>query len=331
MRIAECWGLSHQHKYFGVPCLDRSALSCTGMMTSNVVDLLGTELTHDVSTKDGTSMWYDVFFDKEEEDAKGEMIPTPIDHEYVSLPFSGKVLDALKAHGMKSCILNSKNVAGSPLFVSKNDMIMASTWILKRFLSKTDNSHLSIVMNLRGRCGVNNFHNDTSHEARNGLFGNGIVNVFAEIKPSLIENNGIGLVEVSTAARAIRKSLIEGMDEIPSRLGQSKIGRPVSSMTKPSTSNTSTYFSTTSWRQLSPQHVSFAPSSTLVSFHGQPAHPLPLGRTYNSIVHADLDNFGSTVSLFLPSDQAKTAVRLHGDLCKLFLEWHDASDEDKLG
>ncbi len=334
VRLAECWGKAHQQRHFATPCLNRAALSCTGMMNPKMVDLLDSELRGVDTEKDqNASSWHRFFFgvpDKE----KCEEKPN-IDHEYISLAFPAKVLNAMKAHGMKRCrdFEDRNDDRISPSYVSKNDMIMALCWIIKRILSKDCDSHLSVVMNLRGRCGVRNFKDNNDEEGcdkdvtKTGLFGNGIVNVFAECESSSFDDYGIDIAHVSNASLAIRKSLIKGVEEIPRRLTESKLGRPSSSSTKPLGSNTSSFLSITSWRQLSPQNVSFSTSSILVSFHGQPAHPLPAGKTYTSIVHSDLSQGGASVDMFLPSDQAQIAAKLHKDVCTLFLKWHESFDE----
>ncbi len=294
VRLAECWGLAHQRRQFGVPCLDRSALSSTGMMNPTMVDLMENELANDQEKgQENLTSWLDLF-SRDDEVEKTEKTLT-IDHEYISLPFSVEVLDAMKAHGMRSCeTSNNKKECINPPYISKNDMIMASAWFLKHHLSSDDNtSCLSIVMNLRGRCGLKNFKGDGDRtnlrngmKQKNGLFGNGIMNVFAD-EPTMGSNRVDVLSKVSRASKAIRLALIQGENEIPLRIAQSKMGAPSSSSTKP-TSSTSSYFSSTSWRQLSPENVSFSPSSNLVSFHGQPAHPIPEGRTYASGKHASI-------------------------------------------
>ncbi len=354
VRLAECWGLANQKRQFRVPCLNRAALSCTGMMDENIVDLLGIDLGNSFKDKDGSmkkstassSWWSGFFFDSSPNEKEPDDEKSMIDHEYVSLPFSAEVLDAMKAHGMKSCKITKRNESAPP-FISRNDAIMATTWVIKRLLSRDNDSHLSIVMNLRGRCGITNFYGKdkegieknedaSSNEGRkSGLFGNGIVNVFAKVKTSSLmeRNERIGLSNVSEASKAIRMALIQGEGEIPDRLIQSKLGMPISSSTtKPPSSPTATssYFSTTSWRQLSPRDVTFSPSSTLVSFHGQPAHPLPIGRTYTSVVHEDIDNKGgSSVDLFLPSDQQQKAMLLHEEICDQFLVWFQEMSNEK--
>ena len=65
-------------------------------------------------------------------------------------------------------------------YTSTNDMVMAAAWLLKRILSKQLDWNLSVVVNLRGRCGVTAFRDEPSKRSdavATGLFGNGIANV----------------------------------------------------------------------------------------------------------------------------------------------------------
>ena len=327
VRFVECWGRAHSQTSFGVPCLDRAGLSCSGMMKPDIIDLLGIDnSSEEVMQNDEPSWWSSLFGASCEFEEKE--VDEPINHEYVALPFPSAVLDAMKDHGMESCESVNKNERIHDInnaYVSTNDMIMAVAWLLKRSLSNDHGSHLSIVMNLRGRCGIDDFddtkdylHTNEKATLKSGLFGNGITNVIASVAPSILGKD-IEMNHVSDASRAIRRALVSGLEEIPERLAQSRIGNPIPSA---SSVNSSSCFSTTSWRQLSPQDICFSPTASLVNFHGQPAHPLPKGRTFTSVVHSDLSQGGSTVELFIPSDQAKAARKLHANLCELFLEWH---------
>jgi hypothetical protein len=60
----------------------------------------------------------------------------------------------------------------------------------------------------------------------------------------------------------------------------------------------------------------------LIGFHGQPANPVPKGRTFTLVVHADVLQGGSIVEIFIPSDQTNVAKELHSNLCELFLQWY---------
>jgi hypothetical protein len=56
----------------------------------------------------------------------------------------------------------------------------------------------------------------------------------------------------------------------------------------------------------------------LIDFHGQPANPIPKGRTFTLVVHADVLQGGSTVEIFIPSDQTNVAKELHSYLVNYF-------------
>lgn len=166
IRFAQCFGLEYSgDSTYGKPCLDRSKLSSTGMMCPKVADILDVE----TSSNDTGTSWLQSIFGTEE--AKASPV---IDHEYISLPFSSNVLDAMKAHGMERTDLEEDDHS-SPSYISRNDTIMAATWLLKKVLSDESDTNLSIVMNLRGRCGLEDFHcanTDKDHsESKSGLFG----------------------------------------------------------------------------------------------------------------------------------------------------------------
>ena len=317
-RLVECWGKANSQKSFGVPCFDRAALSCSGMMKPEILDLLGVDnSSQEMRQKDNSSWWRRWFgaFREMDKIEKAE----PIEHEYVPLTFSSGLLAAMKDHGMKSCETGSKNGgfdSNNPSYVSTNDTIMAVVWLLKRSLSNDHGSNLSIVMNLRGKCGVDDF-DDTKSTSKSGLFGNGITNVIASLAPS-IAGQDIEISYVAKASREIRLALLSGLEELPDRLAQSRLDNPISA----SSAGSASCFCTTSWRQLSPRDIRFSSTASLIDFHGQPAHPLPTGRTFTSVVHSDFVQGGATVELFIPSDQAKIARELHSNLCELFLEWH---------
>lgn len=282
--------------------------------------------------------------------AKNEPRTTPdsttVDHEYVSLHFSASVLIAMKAHGMmmvaRSSSSSSSDDAGeadASRYVSTNDLVTAVCWLCKRRLSRREAWNLAVVVNLRGRCGVGKFANRSqnndilldgiSHKVkhqRSGLFGNAITMVVAKLPPTVPTTMPmVGLVEmedVSRAAQSIRQALVQGIEEIPDRMALSRLGKAAGAST-PSSMNT---FSTTSWGQLSPWKIQFSDHGgsrkSLLAFHGQPAHPLPVGCTYSSVVHARLDNGEIMYELFLPSKKADEARHLHAQLCSSYLEWY---------
>lgn len=290
-------------------------------MTKDHVELLG---IHDTKNN-APSWWPDCFNDWVRDESTTESDETEprtslktnksdlIAHEYVPLVFSKSVLSAMKAHGMST----------TDTFVSTNDMVTAAGWLLKRVLSGQPNWNLSVVMNLRGRCGVSAFGNDDDDDDRansmSGLFGNGIANAVVELEPS-IHGNDIFMEHVATAARSIRLAMSTSLGEIPNQLEHSSLGRPLAV-----TSASGGTFSTTSWRQLAPWRIRFSPTAHPVGFDGQPAHPLPIGRTFSSVLHSNSEaDGGCTYELFLPTDQAEQARQLHARLCGLFLEWHVA-------
>jgi hypothetical protein len=326
VRLVECWGRAHMDmKPRASPSLDRSAASTMGMMTPEMVDLMGLQqemkpglekeqqfsfLSNWFSASD-ESVDYSFAGEAPVNGADGATRTAPeddnrgIDHQYVSLSFPAPVLHAMKSHGLSTC--------EDATFVSTNDMVTATSWLLKRVLSKQLDWNLSVVVNLRGRCGVSGFEDD------DGLFGNGITNVIAELDPSTnTDNNQIHIDQVSRAARSLRQSLRVGLEGVPDRLAHSKLGRPMAA--EKSSVNT---FSATSWGQLSARAIQFSPESRIAGFHGQPAHPLPLGRTFSSVILANLHDNGCTFELFLPSDQAQEAQRLHEQLCDMFIDWHN--------
>lgn len=315
IRFAECWGNAHLQKVFSAPCFDRSALSCSGMITQDILEIM--DLDNNNVQTEHTSWWSGAWFnDSDYEYETLHEIADSLDHQYVKLRFAPEVLDAMKDHAMDSCKHGS--------FVSTNDTIMAASWLLKRMLSKIYHIDLSIVVNLRGKCGLQDFDRSIEKdyrksfekERRSGLFGNGITNIIASVPPTSSKHN-ILLSDVSNASIAIRKALIDGIDEIPNRISHSRSGQPI-----PSKYTSSICFSATSWRQFPPQAIRFSPDTNLICFHGQPSHPLPQGSTYSTIVHSDLDN-DTTVELFLPSHQIKDALQIHSKLCEDYIEWYE--------
>jgi len=93
-------------------------------------------------------------------------------------------------------------------------------WLLKRALSNDHGSNLSIVMNLRGRCDVDDF--DNAKSSKSDLFGNGISNGTASLAPSLTGKD-IEITDVGKASRAIRRALLSGLEKLPDRLAQSRL------------------------------------------------------------------------------------------------------------
>ena len=269
--------------------------------------------------------------------------PTPVivtnKHEYLALHFSLPVLKAMKAHGMMALNSNgddedendasTNNAAHQPqhlLFVSTNDMVTAASWVLKRQLSRQDSWNLSVVVNLRGRCGVGAFGTTTTSSkdegaGGEGLFGNAISNVVAKLDRSTV----FGKTNVRQAAYSIRRALIEGIaNEIPNRMITSRLGQEA--VGPPSSFNS---FSTTSWRQLEPWKIRFSNHHTVSAFGGQPACPLPVdgSAVYSSVLHSRADGDGCTVELFLPSSQVEEAEQLHAQLCRSYTDWQQQQQQ----
>jgi len=264
-------------------------------------------------------------------------------HEYLALHFSLPVLKAMKAHGMVA--LNSsgddedENDAGSNnaahqpqhlLFVSTNDMVTAASWVMKRQLSRQKSWNLSVVVNLRGRCGVGAFGTTTTTDGSKeegvggeGLFGNAISNVVAKLDASAV----FGKTSVRQAAYSIRRALIDGIaNEIPNRMITSRLGQEA--VGPPSSINS---FSTTSWRQLEPWKIRFSNQHMVSAFGGQPACPLPVdgSAVYSSVLHSRADGDGCTVELFLPSSQVEEAERLHAQLCRSYTDWQQQQQQQQ--
>jgi Transferase family len=236
--------------------------------------------------------------------------PDVVNHEYVKLQFTPDVLEAMRAYGVEASQHDSAQ------FVSTNDMLSAFGWLLKRSLSGNDHFGVSMVINLRGKCGVDAFCDAAGSEAGAGVFGNGITNVVARHRPT---KPCFDTDDVFAAALAIRRALIQGMEEMPERLFESRRGYPMQAPCSMST------FATTSWRQFPLwQNIRFKPTSKLVGFHGQPWFPLPKGETFSSVI-SPLQCGGSLYSLLLPSDKVLEAKQQHQQLCNAFLHWHPST------
>jgi len=224
----------------------------------------------------------------------------------------------------------------SSSYISTNDMITAFGWMMKRVLSRQPSYNLSIVVNLRGHSDVHPL-----------LFGNALTHVVVQYPafPNNDNYNGkrhITLEEISQAALAIRQALNDGVREIPHRLMESRLGQ-LSSSNSMSTSPT---FSTTSWRQFPLARIRFSDTTTDLSilhsnkgedqdqqhqlyknntmngFHGHPAHPLPVGETYASVIAPCIATKGAgcIYELLLPADQVDEARDMHARLADLYLE-----------
>jgi hypothetical protein len=295
------------------------------MMTEDLSDSLN------LDTKAYQSSWWDDLFASNDEKSNSleetPQVDHSLDHEYVRLTFSSDVLGAMKDHAMERCEPDS--------FISTNDTIMAASWMFKRALSKANDSNLSIVVNLRGKCGIDDFdrltidHKSNAEQpTKTGLYGNGITNIVASHPPTASSEH-ISMSDIANTSISIRQAIIAGLEEIPSRISHSRIGAPIPSDL--SNESSSECFSVTSWRQFSSQNVSFAQDVKLISFHGQPSHPLPKGATYSSVVHNNFDDDGhvngSSIELFMPSSQVEKVTQMHSELCSSYLQWHKEKND----
>jgi hypothetical protein len=347
---------------------DRWQATCSGMVTSDHAQIMRLwETTRNQSTvinasyrgiaasspmsflyKSVSSVMPVTWFDKQtpsEEAQDTEELEHPQNdlsqqsHNYLQLPFSLEVQDAMKNFGTHYW-RKDKNE-----YVSTNDMLTGFGWLIKRKLSGRQDWNVSVVVNLRGRAGLdvenfNSFEKDGSNQ-ENGVFGNSITNIIA-MMPSSSRNETCSsftkraresalpivqstLDDVAEAATAIRKALLSGLKEIPDQLTLSRMGKAVS----PHTGNGKA-FSTTSWRQFALwDSISFSKDAGLLGFYGLPVHPLPSNQNTYAGVIVPSKSGGCTYNLLMPSHQAEEARVFHKNLCVLFLEWED--ERQKLG
>jgi hypothetical protein len=309
VRFVRCWGREMRQQAYPLgACNIRANASCSGMMTSDLADLMGLSKGPILP-----SLWtnlYNEYVSSEAiitSDEKGLALSAPVlDHEYADLAFPPLVLNAMKCYGMAEC--------GMATYISTNDMVTAFGWLLKRSLSGEDSYNISMVVNVRGRCGVDAFADMQNVNERSGLFGNGITNVVAAHPPT---TGFIGILDIATAAIAIRAALVAGLLEVPYRIAESKRGTPTPAM------NSSSTFSTTSWGEFQVYKIRFS-EEELFGFHGHPSFPLPTGRTFSSVI-SPASTGGCTYKLLLPSDKVREAREIHERLCTLFLSWQSST------
>lgn len=316
VHFVHVWGkeMLLQHRVSKVSW-ERGLATVSGMMTADIVDLMGIVRQPSLSSHSFSSFipdWVASLYNNkatnESEKLAADELPL-IEHEYLSLHFSLPVLKAMKAHGMA----NVRDDA----FVSTNDMVTAVGWLLKRQLSQEEDWGISVVVNLRGRCGVGAFTD--KGVSQTGLFGNAITNVVAEMEPTT--GHTLRKRDARKAAHSIRQAMQHAILDMPERMARSRLGKRNDAIPSGNT------FSTTSWGQLSPWNIRFGEKASISGFHGQPSHPLPTGRTFASVIHSNADG-GCTYELFLPSDQAHQARRLHAQLCDSYLSWDEKTNTD---
>jgi hypothetical protein len=354
VRFAQCWGREMQQMDYPIGVSNARATVCvSGMMTNDHIDLLGLLYQASITGKheEGSFSWLGLLGDLwvSADSASEQSSPTDLEatnpaasdrqhqHEYLQLCFTPQVLDAMKEVGIEA-IARDEQVLGQPnelhqSFTSTNDLVTAFGWLLKRSLSGEGTWNVSMVVNMRGRCGVDSFTDmnhsslteqkndiDVSRATAAGVFGNGITNIVA-VHPST--NKTFDIWDVASAARSIRRALSVGMSELPERLYHSRMGKASS----PGTS-TANSFPTTSWGQFPLGDVSFSASNPLLAFHGHPSHPLPKDQsTYSSVISRTLETssagrnhrYGVKYSLLLPSSEVDRAKDKHFDLCNAFL------------
>lgn len=207
---------------------------------------------------------------------------------------------------------------------------------------------MSIVVNLRGRGGVDEFSCIDNAMGIDGVFGNAITNVIAKIPARVLINEGDGcssssttdaatitLSEVSSAAFIIRETLAAGVHEIPTRILMSKLGRAVSSDSSGdgSIGGNIGSFATTSWQQFPLWDIQFSDDDVggrLVGFHGHPSYPLPEGDTFSSVVVPERDG-GLTCQLLAPSNRVEQALSIHETLSRHFLDWYEKHGKGGVG
>jgi hypothetical protein len=246
-------------------------------------------------------------------DALNKDLPNPtqaelldgIHHEYVRLAFPPALLEQLKVIGKFSCL---QDTATPNSFVSTNDMVTAFGWLMKRHLSQHSSHSISMVVNLRGRSGVST-----------SMFGNGITHIVATLptttypEDSLGDGDG-GIETLGQAAKSIRSALHLGLSDLSHSLSMSQIGRP-----NAPPANSTESFSTTSWGQFPLYKVRFG-EHALSEFHGHPSHPLPMGRTFASVITPRPDG-GFWYEMLVPSDRAAQAHKMHQEMSALCMQW----------
>ena len=316
-----CWGSEMQNctKVYDNPSNNRSMVTCSGMMTHDTADVMGL-LKSKVDWMD--ELWNLACFSTVKGAEVGtestENVPLPaVDsgHVYTHLAFPLPVLLAMKAHGMAQTLDVNQQESGKELaFVSTNDMLTALGWLMKRELSGNTDWNMSMVVNLRGRCGIGDF----GFLKGNSLFGNGIFNVIAALPISESdensENNQLSLFQISEAAFAIRNSLTHGLVSAADRISSVRAGQ------QPTSISVGSCFSTTSWT-FPIWDIKFGSNSTLVGFHGHPSHPIPRVNMFASVIVPTSQNGGMIYQLLIPTIKAKQAKAIHLRLCAAFLDW----------
>lgn len=334
LRFVECWGRETRNKLYSKSVShDRSSATLSGMISPELAEILGlsSPKANDI-LPDFISSRYSVyrkelqeFFQFGSNEANDNEIEeesniiAESDHEYVVLPFPPALLKKMKTHGMAQCKTDAQDNFNG-VFVSTNDMVCGFGWIMKRQLSGQQDWNMSMVVNLRGRGGVDAFSDLNSLEGcGKGVFGNAITNVFASMparensSPRTDLKFSLCVIEISRAASTIRAALVAGLLDVPERVSMSKLGRPVQPVPPAGSS-----FATTSWGDFPLWRIRFA-NERMVGFHGHPSFPLPIGRTFSSVIAPTKDG-GCQYKLLLPSDKANEARILHKQVSDDFMK-----------
>ena len=316
----ECWGgeMRSCKKTYTTPSNNRAMATCSGMMTPGIADIMG--------LVESGPTWIDDICNRfdfatlsfgEDGSEKKNLLPpvTPNnEHAYLHLAFPLPVLIAMKALGMSQTLHNNQQESDKgSTFVSTNDMLTAFGWLMKRELSGNSDWNMSMVVNLRGRCGVEAFGDSKG----NSLFGNGIVNVVATLPICRTDegddDNQVSLSQISAAALVIRNALTQGLLGVTDSISCARKGQ------RPTSISTGSCFSTTSW-SFPIWDIDFG--ATLVGFHGHPSYPIPDFNMFSSVIVPGSQHGDRVYQLLIPCVKVKEAEAMHQRLCTLFLEWH---------
>jgi Transferase family len=340
VQFVQSWGKQMRSKEFQTACNNRSRASISGMMTAEIAEVMGLTPPPPLDGNNTNYVpsflqnWFEVAGIIEPTEvsidattSKDLPLPPPtqpgdgIHHEYVRLIFPPALLKQLKAIGNFSCLQDDAGRTTQEQqnlsFVSTNDMVTAFGWLMKRHLSQHSSHSISMVVNLRGR----------SPDVSSFMFGNGITHIVATLPTTTYKPEnalpGAGDDEIETlcqAAKAIRSALHLGLSDVSDSLSMSQMGRP----TAPPANSTES-FSTTSWGQFPLYKVRFGEHAPLCDFHGHPSHPLPVGRTFASVIMPRADG-GFWYEMLVPCDRAAQANKMHREMSTLCMQWRKPTD-----
>ena len=346
-RIAQAWGREMRGLNHPVGASnDRASATLTGMVSLEMADALnlGAETQKDGNSGQTIESLFGAFeylkttlgmskktSDEDERSYSKRKADEPISegHEYVRLHFSQELLHAMKSFGIDHCELLPRPVGEDHKleapFVSTNDMITAFGWMIKRHISTEKEWNISMVVNLRnrghvdGQGGVNDFSSVRDGAGSEGIFGNALTSIVAELPRSIDQT--ISMEEVGDAALAIRHALQTRMGDVPALLALSQSGNAARAPSQGSC------FSSTSWRQFPLWDINFGcvdatdmPGEPMFAFYGRPSYALPAGDTYSSVLVPSQCG-GCTYKMLAPSRQVQPILKLHSDLSQLFLSW----------